>query len=441
MNIFQKILLIFLLVVIFPISLFGFFIVRRFYDSAIKGAYSCHAFLSILVAWQVDAYLGKGEIVLQGLAQRNETQSFNLTAIKEILDRADKKVINSGERQADPLLESVYVIDKEGKLLAAYPEQNEVIGRDFSEDEVFAGVKARGNTFFSEKVDFSRVNLIPVVEMGVPIINSAGEVEGVLKAEINIRNIDLITRSAITGKTGIFFIITEKGEVVSSPKKSISFRHNIDEIMPGFTEQMKRNTNGSQAFLYPKEKATSFISHWPAQKVSWTIVLERDVLEALSLALAMKRQFIIILVSTAFFAFVLIFYLSHGIVTPLTALTKRIKDIIEKEDLETEVKISQRNEIGKLAECFNQMIYKLKQKTGEWEEARSVLEIKVAARTRELAELNKGLEGKVQKRTEDLQAKINELDKWHKLTVRRELKMVELKEKIEGLERQLKEKE
>lgn len=67
------------------------------------------------------------------------------------------------------------------------------------------------------------------------------------------------------------------------------------------------------------------------------------------------------------------------------------------------------------------------------EEAKSVLEIKVKARTRELSELNKTLEEKVKGRTTELQERIEELNKFFKLMVGRELRMIELKEEINRL--------
>jgi len=65
------------------------------------------------------------------------------------------------------------------------------------------------------------------------------------------------------------------------------------------------------------------------------------------------------------------------------------------------------------------------------------LEIKVEARTRELRELTEGQEEMIKERTKELQEKINELEKFSRLAVGRELKMVTLKEEIEKLKKEL----
>ena len=73
----------------------------------------------------------------------------------------------------------------------------------------------------------------------------------------------------------------------------------------------------------------------------------------------------------------------------------------------------------------------------EVEVARASLEIKVAARTKELKELSEGLERQVEKRTEELRGKIQELERFNKLGVGRELRMISLKEEIKELKKEL----
>jgi len=70
-------------------------------------------------------------------------------------------------------------------------------------------------------------------------------------------------------------------------------------------------------------------------------------------------------------------------------------------------------------------------------EAKISLEIRIQARTRELQELAQKLEEQVRERTKELQNKIRELEKFQKITVGRELKMIELKKEIEKLKEEL----
>ena len=55
----------------------------------------------------------------------------------------------------------------------------------------------------------------------------------------------------------------------------------------------------------------------------------------------------------------------------------------------------------------------------------------------ELKKFQKGLEEKIKERTKELQKRINELERFHRLTVGRELKMVGLKEEIKKLKEEL----
>jgi hypothetical protein len=94
--------------------------------------------------------------------------------------------------------------------------------------------------------------------------------------------------------------------------------------------------------------------------------------------------------------------------------------------------------VGFIAKNLQDHFFDLLDAQEEIETARAVLEIKVDARTRELKELSASLEEQVAERTSSLREKIEELERFNKLTVGRELKMISLKEEIEQLRQELK---
>ena len=126
---------------------------------------------------------------------------------------------------------------------------------------------------------------------------------------------------------------------------------------------------------------------------------------------------------------VLIYFFSHRFITgPIEKLTIGA-EVLGKGKLETRVNIKSKDEIGRLASAFNEMASDLKKSRTELKEYSKSLEKKIAERTKEL-----------EKSKKDLESKIDELERFNKLSVGRELKMVELKRKVKELEEMLKKK-
>lgn len=143
--------------------------------------------------------------------------------------------------------------------------------------------------------------------------------------------------------------------------------------------------------------------------------------------------FFLILVFNTIFVVIFI----NSILGPLNKLLEGMEKV-RKGDLQAQVKAKTGDEIEELANGFNQMVRDLQMAKEALEEEKKVLEIKVQARTRELRELNEALEEEVKKRTKELRQRVEELEKFHNLTVGREMKMLELKEEIERLKEELK---
>lgn len=123
------------------------------------------------------------------------------------------------------------------------------------------------------------------------------------------------------------------------------------------------------------------------------------------------------------------FLLGERITKPLQELTEGVR-AIGSGQLDYRIKVKRGGEIEELGKSFNQMAEDIKGSHLELEESRNILEIKVTARTKELQDLTKDLEDKVAERTKELQIRINELERFRRLTVGRELRMIDLKKEL-----------
>lgn len=130
------------------------------------------------------------------------------------------------------------------------------------------------------------------------------------------------------------------------------------------------------------------------------------------------------------------FVLFKIIIRPIKRLTDLCNEI-RKGKLITKPIQSDIQEINDLTTTFNETISDLKEYKTNLEEAKGVLEIKVKARTSELEELAGSLEEKVKERTKELQKKMEDLEKFQRLTIGREITMVEFKKEIERLKEEL----
>jgi nitrogen fixation/metabolism regulation signal transduction histidine kinase len=128
--------------------------------------------------------------------------------------------------------------------------------------------------------------------------------------------------------------------------------------------------------------------------------------------------FVILLAVFSSLSIIASFVFVRQITKPINSLTKAAEEYAHG-NLTYEPDVSSGDEIGELSEVFSKMAKDLK-----------------ASQDR-LQDQNKNLEQEVKKRTEQLSVQVDEMQRMQKITVDRELKMIELKKEIEALKQEL----
>ena len=265
------------------------------------------------------------------------------------------------------------------RVRAVFPDAKQ----DYSKSASFLGVK-QGGTFFGP-VYFVRESE-PYMTVAVPIERLAGEVIGVLQAEVDLRFIQEVVSALKVGKAGYAYAVTRSGELFAHPDISLVLqRLNVSRLV-----QVKEAFNLSAEARVPKgvvahnlRGESVFSSYALIPGLDWAVFVELPVKEAYApLYASMLRTSGLLLVGLGM-ALLAGFFVARRVVHPLQTLRRGVERV-GRGDLDFRVDLNTGDEIEILAEEFNKMSLAL-------QNAYTGLERKVSERTAELMVANQRL--------------------------------------------------
>ncbi|MDZ4342871.1 MAG: ATP-binding protein [Candidatus Binatia bacterium] len=227
----------------------------------------------------------------------------------------------------------------------------------------------KGKSFFGQ-VYFVRGSE-PYMTIAVPIERFAGDVIGVLQAEVNLKY--------IVGVTGL--AITRTGELIAHPDISLVLQRKkvsgLEQTKAAFADpdnQPKTNVIVARNLQGVKV----FSSFAVASSLGWAVIIDRPVAEAYeTLYASMFRTATLFLIGLGL-ALLASLFLARRVVRPVSILREGVERI-GTGDLSYRLDLKTGDEIEVLADEFNKM-------TSQLQESYAGLEQKVEDRTRELTE-------------------------------------------------------
>jgi signal transduction histidine kinase len=301
------------------------------------------------------------DIVTAGLTQAYRFQLIKLLKVTPAITTAT--ILDTNGRE----------LLKESRVELTRPEEP----RDYSSDEAF--VQARGGASFFSPVYFVRQSE-PYMRIGVPIEPFAGEVIGVLIAEVNLKYIWEVISQIKVGQTGYAYVVSREGDLIAHPDISLVLqKQNLRNL--GQVQAALAGASGPLAAQPNLAGQQVFPAYAVIPNLGWAVLVERPTAEAYApLYASILRTSVLLLVGLGM-AILASLLISRRVVHPVEVLRQGAARI-GAGALDHRIDVRTGDELEALATEFNRM-------TAQLQESYAGLEQKVEERTRELEIANK----------------------------------------------------
>src|SRR5215475_658746 len=245
--------------------------------------------------------------------------------------------------------------------------------RDRSMAEAFMGVRG-GRSFFGQ-VYFVRESE-PYMTIAVPIERFAGDVLGVLIAEVNLKYVwDVVSRIKV-GQAGYIYVVSADGDLIAHPDISLVLQKRRVKDLPQVQAALAGGSGLSMA--QPNLSGQKvFAASAPLPDLGWAVLVERPAAEAYALLYASILRTSVLLLLGLGMAVLASLLIGRRVVRPVELLRQGAARI-GAGDLDHRLEIKTGDELQALADEFNRM-------TTQLQESHANLERQVEERTRELA--------------------------------------------------------
>ena len=276
----------------------------------------------------------------------------------------------------------LFILDKDGKV--ALSTDKERIGVDESQANYF--LEAKINLFVSEIFSYKKGF---VYAISSPIFDEiSGEYLGNFVTLIDMNRLFEITGDIFgVGETGAVFLLNKDGVMITPFRfdESVVLNKKLDK--KNYKGCFPEETNGKHILLdsymnvVGEEVAGSSLL---VAEDTWCLVVEENIEEVLA-PLGNLLYFLFVVI---FIAIILVFIISERVGSMTSNSVKMLQDkidIVEKGNLNYDVKLSTNDEIGLLSESFARLIETIKKSKEE-------LDLKVKEQTEKIKENNIFLE-------------------------------------------------
>ena len=249
-----------------------------------------------------------------------------------------------------PIFRVIKVLDDSGRIvISTLPIEN----RGQYREQSFISQVLTGESYQSEVYLYE--DRLPVIQLAAPI-RSYNEIDGLLLAEVNLKEMWELVENSVIGPNGQAFVFDKNGRYIAHSEPKMVYRRQIfleEEILL----DVQKDTSSWRVYLN-HEGIKMIASYVSLPQLNWGVVIQQPVAEAFAVADKMRMQTLGFVGISIFLSSVIAFIYTRWIVTPVSKLVAGMEQFADG-DLQFRIPSIGADEISKLAERFNEMAEKL----------------------------------------------------------------------------------
>lgn len=301
---------------------------------------------------QVNEWTDKNLRVLQATSQLAEMQSMNAAAQEPIL-----KAIAANY----PWKYLVFTVNASGMNVA----RNDGLPlTDYADRQYYKEVVLNKKPFAWQTL-IGRTTKKPALILAVPI-KQGDKIVGALCSAMHVEAISDYIVNWRNGKSGFAFLVDQTGKVVAHQMEALSQAEKILTAHP-LIANFRPSQAGMQRF---EENGAPKIGFIRETRWNWKVVIQQDEDEVFTLIRQANLFALILLAATVILVLVVATLSGRAIVRPIKKLTETAEKI-STGDLEVQIDVSSKNEIGELAAAIGRMQDSIRIAIGRLRKARS----------------------------------------------------------------------
>ncbi|WBW95367.1 methyl-accepting chemotaxis protein [Oceanirhabdus sp. W0125-5] len=288
----------------------------------------------------LDDQIHEWKVEMELLGSFEEVSNFNIDGLKKLISRHENRF---------EVFELLLIADKSGKYQATNGKNDDISDREYFQKAI------KGEVVVSEAV-ISKSTGNPIIVIAAPIQSHSGEVTGVVAGTVNLHVLTGFVNQEKLGSTGYAYMIDGEGRVMAHQNDKLilkeNFLKNDSKSLVKLTEVMITGAKGVEHYTY--QGAKKIAAYNPLKTNGWSVAMttyENEVTQGVS---KFRNIIAIIGLSVLLFIGIVVYFIVGRIVKPISKMADITKEVATG-NLKVKVDFTSKDEIGVLANNFNNM--------------------------------------------------------------------------------------